>query len=186
VKNAVFWDVTPRSAGKNRRFRRTYHLHHQGDKNRRVRNNVAVTSNRRTLGRFLRSVRRLLVTANVGRVPGYASGRTTGESGCEADSQTKGMEQKAEETIREAMCAGCRTEQGLRRALHARTYAMALEDGVSRANNTFPSRELTVSTPGGKGGRGVAQLSLFVYPQSSRRNNTSYTQSVMCMQHRLH
>jgi hypothetical protein len=34
MKNAVFWDVTPCGSCKNRRFRGTQHLHHQGDKNR--------------------------------------------------------------------------------------------------------------------------------------------------------
>jgi hypothetical protein len=32
-KNGVFWDVTPFGSGKNRRFRGTLCLHHQGDKN---------------------------------------------------------------------------------------------------------------------------------------------------------
>jgi hypothetical protein len=50
MKNAVLWDVTPYGSCKNRRFRETYCLQHQGDKNRRV---------------FLRSVLRLLVTAIV-------------------------------------------------------------------------------------------------------------------------
>jgi hypothetical protein len=34
MKNAVFWDVTPRGSCKNRRFGGTYRLLHQGDKNR--------------------------------------------------------------------------------------------------------------------------------------------------------
>jgi hypothetical protein len=33
-KNSVLWDVTPCGSCKNRRFGGTYHLHHQGDKNR--------------------------------------------------------------------------------------------------------------------------------------------------------
>jgi hypothetical protein len=38
TKIIVFWDVTPCGSCKNRRFGRTYFLHHQGDKNRRARN----------------------------------------------------------------------------------------------------------------------------------------------------
>jgi hypothetical protein len=34
IKNAVFWDITPRGSCKNRSFGRTYHLHYQVDKNR--------------------------------------------------------------------------------------------------------------------------------------------------------
>jgi hypothetical protein len=45
MKNAVFWDITPCVSCKNRRFGGTYRLHYQGEKNRRVRNTVAVTSN---------------------------------------------------------------------------------------------------------------------------------------------
>jgi hypothetical protein len=48
MKNGVFWDVTPCASCKNRRFGGTWRLLHQGDK-----------------FMFLRSVRRLLVTANV-------------------------------------------------------------------------------------------------------------------------
>jgi hypothetical protein len=62
MKNTVFRDVTPRGSCMNGRFGGTYRLHHQGDKNRRARNNVSLTSNRRV---FLRSVFRLLLTANV-------------------------------------------------------------------------------------------------------------------------
>jgi hypothetical protein len=40
MKNAVFWDVTPCGSCNNRRFGRTQHLHHPGDKNRRARKNV--------------------------------------------------------------------------------------------------------------------------------------------------
>jgi hypothetical protein len=36
MKNAVFWDVMPRGSCKNRNGGGTYHLHHQGDKNRRA------------------------------------------------------------------------------------------------------------------------------------------------------
>jgi hypothetical protein len=36
MKNGVFWDVTPCGFCKSRRFRVTYRLHHQGDKNRRA------------------------------------------------------------------------------------------------------------------------------------------------------
>jgi hypothetical protein len=34
MKNDVFWDITPCGSCKNRRFGGTYHLHHEGDKNR--------------------------------------------------------------------------------------------------------------------------------------------------------
>jgi hypothetical protein len=40
MKN-VFWDVTPGSSCKNRRFGGTYRLHHTGDQNLRARNNVS-------------------------------------------------------------------------------------------------------------------------------------------------
>jgi hypothetical protein len=46
MKNAVFWDVTPCGSCKNRRFREKGRLHHQGDKTRRARNKLAVTSHR--------------------------------------------------------------------------------------------------------------------------------------------
>jgi hypothetical protein len=36
LKNGVFWDVTPCSSCKNRRFGGTYRLHNEGDKNRRA------------------------------------------------------------------------------------------------------------------------------------------------------
>jgi hypothetical protein len=58
LKNAVFWDVIPCGSCKNRRFGGTWRLHHQGDKNQCTRNNVSHTV-------FLRSVRQLLVTANI-------------------------------------------------------------------------------------------------------------------------
>jgi hypothetical protein len=38
MKNAVFWDVTPRDSLKNRRFGGTCLLYHQGEKNQRARN----------------------------------------------------------------------------------------------------------------------------------------------------
>jgi hypothetical protein len=52
MKNSVLWDVMPCGSCKNRRFGGTYCLNHQGDKNRRARNNVS-------------SVPWLLVTTNV-------------------------------------------------------------------------------------------------------------------------
>jgi hypothetical protein len=42
MKNGVFWDATPRGFCKNRLFGGTYHLHHQGEKSRRVRKNVVL------------------------------------------------------------------------------------------------------------------------------------------------
>jgi hypothetical protein len=66
MKNAVFWDVTPCDSCKSRRFGGTYRFHHQGDKNRRSRN---VSSNSVSRIVFLRSVLRLLVTANVPSSP---------------------------------------------------------------------------------------------------------------------
>jgi hypothetical protein len=53
MENFVFWDIRLCGSCKNRRFGGTYRLHHLGDKNGRARNYV------------LRSVLRLLVTANV-------------------------------------------------------------------------------------------------------------------------
>jgi hypothetical protein len=41
LKNAVFCDVTSCGSCKNRSFGRMYRLHHQGDRNRRIRNNVS-------------------------------------------------------------------------------------------------------------------------------------------------
>jgi hypothetical protein len=41
TNNAVFWDVTQCGFGKNWRFRRTYRLHHQRNKNRGDRTNVS-------------------------------------------------------------------------------------------------------------------------------------------------
>jgi hypothetical protein len=38
IKNAVFWDVTPRCCCKNLRFGGTYRFHHHWDKNLRARN----------------------------------------------------------------------------------------------------------------------------------------------------
>jgi hypothetical protein len=57
MKNAVLWNVTPSGSCNNRLFEGTKRFHHQGDKNRRARNNTAK--------KFLRSVLLLLVTANV-------------------------------------------------------------------------------------------------------------------------
>jgi hypothetical protein len=54
MKTAVFWDVTQCGSWKNQRFGGTYRLHHQGVTNRRSKKNIE----------FLRSVLRLLVTAN--------------------------------------------------------------------------------------------------------------------------
>jgi hypothetical protein len=55
MKSAVFWDVTACGSCKNQRFGGTCRLHHQGYKNRRVRNNV--------------SSNQLLVTANFPGLP---------------------------------------------------------------------------------------------------------------------
>jgi hypothetical protein len=41
MKNVMFWNVMPRDFCKNRNFGRTYHLHQQGEKNLRARNNVS-------------------------------------------------------------------------------------------------------------------------------------------------
>jgi hypothetical protein len=41
MKNGVFWVVTPCGSCKNRRFGATWRLLHQGDKNRRTRNNTS-------------------------------------------------------------------------------------------------------------------------------------------------
>jgi hypothetical protein len=41
MKNDVFLDVMPCGLCKNRRFGGTYRIHHQGEKNRRVTNNVS-------------------------------------------------------------------------------------------------------------------------------------------------
>jgi hypothetical protein len=49
MKSAVFWNVTPCDSCKNRRSGGTYSLHHQGDKNRRAKKTLAVTSNWTTL-----------------------------------------------------------------------------------------------------------------------------------------
>jgi hypothetical protein len=48
MTNVVFLDVTPCGSCKDRRFGGTYRLDHQGDKNQRARNKLAVTSNRST------------------------------------------------------------------------------------------------------------------------------------------
>jgi hypothetical protein len=57
-KNGVLWDVTMCGSCKNWRFGGTWHLLHQGEKNRWTRNNTSCKV-------FLRSVRRLLVAACV-------------------------------------------------------------------------------------------------------------------------
>jgi hypothetical protein len=41
IKNAIFWDVMLCGSCRSRRFGGTYCLQHQGDKNRRARNNVS-------------------------------------------------------------------------------------------------------------------------------------------------
>jgi hypothetical protein len=41
LKNSVFWDVMPYGSCKNRCFRRTYHLRHQGDTNWQARNVIS-------------------------------------------------------------------------------------------------------------------------------------------------
>jgi hypothetical protein len=41
MKNGVFWDGTPCGCCRNRRIGGTYRLLHQGDKNRRARNNIS-------------------------------------------------------------------------------------------------------------------------------------------------
>jgi hypothetical protein len=51
LKIGVFRDVTPCGSCKNGRFGGTYHVHHQGDKNRQLGTTLAVTRNRRTLRR---------------------------------------------------------------------------------------------------------------------------------------
>jgi hypothetical protein len=67
MKNGVFWDVTPYGSCKNRRFGGTWRLLHQGDKNRRTRNDASCNQQQTHAARktFLRSVRLLLVTASV-------------------------------------------------------------------------------------------------------------------------
>jgi hypothetical protein len=42
MNNAVFWDFMQRGFCKNRRLEGTYHHHHQGEKNRRARNNINI------------------------------------------------------------------------------------------------------------------------------------------------
>jgi hypothetical protein len=54
MKNVVFWKVKPCSSCKNQRFGGTYRLHHHGG-----------VSSKKYDTIFLRSERRLLVTANV-------------------------------------------------------------------------------------------------------------------------
>jgi hypothetical protein len=59
MNNAVFWDVTPCGCCKNRRLGGNYRLHQQGAKNRWTRSHASSDLV------FLRSVRRLIVTASV-------------------------------------------------------------------------------------------------------------------------
>jgi hypothetical protein len=63
--NGVFWDVTPCGSWKNRRFRGTWRLHNQGDKSGGLGTTLTITGNRQCDFLFLRSLRRLPVTANV-------------------------------------------------------------------------------------------------------------------------
>jgi hypothetical protein len=42
MKNGVFWDMMPCDSCKIRRFGGQFRLHHQGEKNQRVRNNVSI------------------------------------------------------------------------------------------------------------------------------------------------
>jgi hypothetical protein len=64
MKNAIFWVAMPYGSCKNRRFGGTERLHHQGDKNRRTENNVSLSSNRRTLRKNTKCVRRSLVPSS--------------------------------------------------------------------------------------------------------------------------
>jgi hypothetical protein len=52
MKNVVFWDVTLCDSSENRRFRRIYRLHHQGEKNQRIRYNVSTNAVPNWLIRF--------------------------------------------------------------------------------------------------------------------------------------
>jgi hypothetical protein len=52
MKNAVIWDVTPCDFCKNQRFGVTYRLNHQGDKDRRARNNVISNYQRASVASF--------------------------------------------------------------------------------------------------------------------------------------
>jgi hypothetical protein len=55
LKNSDFWDFTSCGSCKNRRYGGTQRFHHQGVKNRWTRNNVSLTSNRRTRRRNTRT-----------------------------------------------------------------------------------------------------------------------------------
>jgi hypothetical protein len=57
MKNAVFWVVMPCGSCKNRRFGGTWRLLHQGDKMGELGTTQAATSNRRTLGEIIYSLR---------------------------------------------------------------------------------------------------------------------------------
>jgi hypothetical protein len=68
-KKAVSWNVTPRGSYKNRRFGGKHRLNYQGDKNRRARYVCSNQQPKHYDKVFLRSERRLLVTANVPTSP---------------------------------------------------------------------------------------------------------------------
>jgi hypothetical protein len=69
MKNGLFWDATPYDSCKNRRYGELSASFIRVTRICEIEKTLAVTSNRRTLRRnakvFLRSVRRLLVTASV-------------------------------------------------------------------------------------------------------------------------
>jgi hypothetical protein len=65
MRNAIFWNVTLCGSCKDGPFGGTWRLHHQGNKNRRVRNYVSSNYQPKRAAIFLHSVLRLLVTANV-------------------------------------------------------------------------------------------------------------------------
>jgi hypothetical protein len=62
MKNGVFWDVTLCGSCKNRRYRGTWRIHHQGERIGELGITLAVFV-------FLRSVRRLLITGKVPSSP---------------------------------------------------------------------------------------------------------------------
>jgi hypothetical protein len=64
MKNAIFWNVTPRGSCKNRCFGGTYRLHHQGEKNLRTRKNVSSIKSLKHAARKYILIQ-VLVTANV-------------------------------------------------------------------------------------------------------------------------
>jgi hypothetical protein len=70
MKNGVFWNFMPCGSCKNRRIGGTYGFHYQGDKNHRAKNKVSSNKQpthaaNKEMYFFIRSVRRLLVTASV-------------------------------------------------------------------------------------------------------------------------